>query len=73
MDWRLTPNEEDILLMAAKVTAKIYHRHRAEANKRYKPKPNNDGPDARSMLGLVSLSRRQREAGLTDLPQQPSQ
>lgn len=61
MDYRLTPNEEDILLMACLVTAKIYHRSRADSNKRYKPKPNNDGPDARQMRTLVLLSRRARE------------
>jgi hypothetical protein len=68
MDYRLTLNEEEILLMAAKVSAKIYHRHRAERNKKYKPKPNEDGAEARGLIGLVILSRRMREAGLTDIP-----
>jgi len=61
MDYRLTPNEEAILLMAAEVSAKIYHRHRAEDNKRYKPKPGKDGAEARGLRALVFLSRRQRE------------
>lgn len=62
MDYRLSPNEEKVLLMAAEVSAKIYHRHRAEDNKRYKPKPGKDGAEARGLRVLVSLSRHQRGA-----------
>lgn len=62
--FRLSPDEENVLLLAANIVARDYHDWRRSRNAKYKPKPNHDGAEARSLRGYVFMSRRAR--GITE-------